>query len=374
MTGEEVKDTAAHPEDAAARGYDPFARGAFPVGVRTIRAHDAARGRLFTCEVWYPAAQRHAGQDSAPETQDSFVVPLRGAPRRQRAVRDAEGRAGTYPPVVFSHGSAAGARRMATYLCTHLASHGYLVAALDHSEVFAPELQPAPGETDEQRRARAELWIASRVPDVRFLLDQMLGGEAWDSEAEIDSDRVGIVGYSFGGWTALAAPEVEPRVRAVVALAPGGASNPKPGIIAAQLTFAWGRDVPTLYLAAENDVLIPPEGVRELFARTHATKLLVFLRRADHAHFLDDAEREHETVRTMPWPGNLAWIPKEMLPITELCTEEQSHLFARGLTVCHLDATLKQREDARHFLDGDIASELAARGVETTVHRPGDAR
>ncbi len=42
------------------------------------------------------------------------------------------------------------------------------------------------------------------------------------AEAHVDPDRVGIVGHSFGGWTALAAPEVEPRIRAVVALGPGG--------------------------------------------------------------------------------------------------------------------------------------------------------
>ena len=360
--------------DEAPRRYDPFARGAFTAGVRAVSLHDAARSRLFTCEVWYPASARHAGQDLAPETQDSFNVPLRDAPRRQRAVRDAEARPGTYPLVVFSHGSAAGARRMATYLCTHLCSHGYLVAALDHSEVFAPELAPAAGETDDERGARAELWVASRVPDVRFLLDQMLGGAAWDSEAVADAGRVGVVGYSFGGWTALAAPETEPRIGSAVALAPAGASRPKPGIIPARLTFEWAREVPTLYLSGEDDVLITPEGVRELFERTRSPKLLVFLRRADHSHFLDDAEREHETVRTMPWPGELAWIPEAMRPVSELCTEGQSHLFARGLAVSHLDATLKQNDEARRFLGGDLAAELAARGVEVTVLRPGDVQ
>jgi dienelactone hydrolase len=354
---------------SGAGDYDPFMRGRFPVGVRTIRALDAARGRPFPCEVWYPAAARHAGQDSAPGTQDLFTVPPRDTPRSQMAVRDAAALPGTYPLIIFSHHSG-GHRRAATFLCTHLGSHGYVVAALDHSEVVAAELARREGETDDQRAARVDAMIASRVPDVRFLLDHLLNGAASESEALIDGGRVGVVGHSFGGWTALAATEVEPRIRAVVALAPGGNSRPRPGILPVTLTFAWGRDVPTLYLAAENDTPIPLAGLYELFQRTPATKQMVILRRADHAHFMDNVEQEHESIRAMPFSGELAWIPKEMLPISELCSGEQAHLFVRGLTLCHMDAVLKQSEEARRFLAGDIEGELAARGVDVIVHKP----
>jgi dienelactone hydrolase len=65
------------------------------------------------------------------------------------------------------------------------------------------------------------------------------------------------VGHSFGGWTVLATPEAESRVQAVVALGPGGSAHPRPGILPLKLTFDWGRDVPTLYLAAEHDTPIP---------------------------------------------------------------------------------------------------------------------
>jgi dienelactone hydrolase len=99
----------------------------------------------------------------------------------------------------------------------------------------------------------------SRVQDVGFLLDHLLDGRSPDP-AIPDPDRIGIVGHSIGGWTALAVPETDARVRAVVALAPGGASNPKPGIIPATLTFAWSRPVATLYLVAEQDVCLPLAG------------------------------------------------------------------------------------------------------------------
>jgi predicted dienelactone hydrolase len=345
--------------------YDPFIRGRFPVGVRTLQALDTARDRLFPCEIWYPAAAQHAGQDLAPAAQDSFTAPPGGTKRSQTAVRDARAQPGNYPLILFSHHSG-GNRRAATFLSTHLSSHGYVVAALDHSEVIAEELKHREGETAAQKSARADAMIASRVPDMRFLLDRLLSA-AWDSEAKPDPNQIGIVGHSFGGWTALAIPEVEPRIRAVVALAPGGASNPRPGILRVNLTYNWGRHVPALYLVAEGDISLPIAGMYELFERTPAPKQMVILRRADHMHFMDNVEEMHETVRAMPFTGELAWILEEMRPIAELCSGEQAHLFVRGLTLCHMDKILKRREEAQRFLAGDIVAELAARGVDVTL-------
>lgn len=349
--------------------YDAFARGRFPVGVRTIQALDTARDRRFPCDIWYPAAAQYAGQDLAPGTQDLFTVPFRAAQRSQMAVRNAIAQPGTYPLIIFSH-SSGGNRQQSTFLCTHLSSHGYLVAALDHSEVVAAELAREEGETDEQKTARVEAWIANRVPDIRFLLDHLLSGAAWESEAELDPAQIGIVGHSFGGWTALAATEVERRIRAVVALAPGGGSQPKPGIIPATLTFTWGRNVPTLYLVAEDDVFLPLSGMYELCERTPTTKQMIILRRADHMHFMDNVEEMHEAVRAMPFTGELAWVPKEMRPIAEHCSGDQAHLFVRGLTLCHMDATLKRQEEARRFLAGDLEAALAERGVDAITYKP----
>ena len=156
--------------------YDPFVRGRFPVGVRTVQALDTVRNRVFPCEIWYPAGAQHAGQDIAPGTQDFFTVPSRDTPRNQTAVRNAAAQPGTWPLILFSHHSG-GHRRAATFLCTHLCSHGYVVAALDHSEVVAAELARSDGETGEERTARMEAVIASRVPDARFLLDHLLSNE-----------------------------------------------------------------------------------------------------------------------------------------------------------------------------------------------------
>jgi predicted dienelactone hydrolase len=304
--------------------FDPFARGAFSVEECTMEARDTARNRSFPCEVWRP-----------------------------------ENAAGESPVIVFSH-SSGGGRRQSTFLCTHLASHGYVVAAMDHSEVVAPELARKEGETPEQKAARTEGWLSSRVPDIRFLLDHL----AQDGH---DVSRVGIAGHSFGGWTALAAPDTEPRIGAVVAMAPAGSSRIKPGILPAKLSFQWDRDVPTLLLAAANDISLPLEGMYEIFARVPATKRLAILCRADHLHFMDDVEKRHEAVRAIPFSGELSWISKEMLPISELCSGERAHLFTCGLTLAHFDAVLRESAAAWQFLEGDVEAELARRAVEAQI-------
>jgi len=308
--------------------YDPFVPGRFTVAEQSMQAFDAARNRSFPCDIWRPTEA-----------------------------------AGIYPLILLSHSSGGSGRRGYTFLTNHLASHGHIVAGLNHSELVAPELGFRDGENAEQRAARAEAAIASRVPDIRFLLHYVL------SEARLRPAPVGIVGHSFGGWTALASPDVVHQIRAVVALAPGGNSNPRPGILPAKLAFKWGRDVPTLVLVADNDVCLPIDGMYEIFERIPAAKRMVVLRRADHMHFMDNVEELHEVVRTSPpWIPELDYLQKEMRPIGELCTGEQSHLFVRGLTVAHFDAVLRQSDEARRFLAGDIHAELASRGIEAFVH------
>ena len=114
----------------------------------------------------------------------------------------------------------------------------------------------------------------------------------------------------------------------------------------------------------------------ELFERTPDPKQLITLRRADHMHFVDNVEQAHEAFRTMsPVPRELADMQKEMIPIAELSSGEQAHLWIRGLAVAHMDAFLKDQRKAIEFLAGDIAGELAKRGVEVTLHRAvGQAR
>jgi predicted dienelactone hydrolase len=169
-------------------------------------------------------------------------------------VRDAAAQPGDYVLIVFSHHSG-GNRRIATFLCSHLASHGYVVAALDHSEVVAAELAPKDSETEQQRTARAEACVANRVPDIRFLIDYVLHSAVLHSETNLNPAQIGIVGHSLGGWTALAAPEVEQDIRPLVACGgpeSGGhgtkrfqtSLSPAPVFPGVNLNHLWAVSVP----------------------------------------------------------------------------------------------------------------------------------
>ena len=297
--------------------YDPALAGPHTVETSDYKAEDEARGITFPVDVWAPAGDRSEAR----------------------------------PLVVFSHYSG-GDRRKSSFLCTHLASHGYVVAALDHSEVADQRLARRNEETTDQRQARVQAVIASRVPDVRFLLDFMLAGGYG-----VDGSRIGIVGHSFGGWTALAAPESDERIRSVVALAPGGSERPRPGIMPVKLTFDWGRALPTLFIAADSDVPIPIQNVVELYDRAPSPKRLFVLRRADHQHFVDDVEGEQEAVRTATFPGESAWIPAATRPMAELMSGDDAHRIVRALTLAHFDASLRQSAAAGRFLDTVALSE-----------------
>ena len=195
--------------------------------------------------------------------------------------------------------------------------------------MVAAELAARAGKTPGEWSARINAVIYSRVPDARFLLDYLLDGQA--AGVVLDAGRVVLAGHSLGGWTVLATPESDPGVRAVVAMAPGGSSRPRPGVLPLSLTFAWGRDVPALYLAAEDDVPVSPGRGARVVRPDAGGQVLVILRHADHQHFADDVEASHETLRAMTLPGEDAWIPAAMRPITDLYPGEHAHLFARGL-------------------------------------------
>ena len=328
--------------------YDPFEPGRFGVGVRTFEVRDQDRARVFPGEIWYPAASSRPPGGSAEE-------------------RGARAAPGLRPLIIFSHFSGGG-RRTATYLTTHLASHGYAVAAIDHSEVVTPELAPSPDEDRSDRGRRIDVIIASRVPDVRVLLSALTGPHrpVGLDGIGLHPELTGVAGHSFGGWTALAAPEQDSRVRAVVALAPGGSSRPTPGVLPLTLAFEWKRVLPVLILTGDSDVPVPLEGVQEIFGRAPEPKRMFVLRRADHEHFADDVEASHEALRATTLPGEAAWMTAAILPASKLCPGEHGHLFARSLALAHLDSTLRGSGSAEDFLAERAVRALAARGVEAS--------
>ncbi|MCS6815083.1 MAG: alpha/beta hydrolase, partial [Cyanobacteria bacterium] len=106
------------------------------------------------------------------------------------------------PLIVISHGIASD-RTTFAYLARHLASYGFAVAALEHPETssgaflrFLGGLQGSPNATD----------IVERPSDITYLLDYLqLRAEADPARyGRINLQQVGVLGQSFGGYTALA--------------------------------------------------------------------------------------------------------------------------------------------------------------------------
>lgn len=329
--------------------YDPFKRGRFSVGVRTLEMRDRKRSLRTHVEMWYPASESHFGQDYATQTVDTYEHDS-GATRSQEAVRDADAASGNHALVIYSHGTARWSRRSATFLCSLLASHGYVVAAPDHYEIVKCD-------------ASGDEVAANRPADVSTLLDWMLGGSE-TGDIHVEPSRISAVGYSLGGWTVLSALENEQRIRAVVAHAPAGGSKPRPGVFAGKLTFKWKREVPALYLFAEDDTLTQFDSVKDLYRRAPSPKRSFVLRKADHMHFIDAVEEEHEVMRTSLWPEEMSYVATEMRPMEDLCAGEKAHAFASSLTLAHLDAYLLWKDEARRWLTENVSAQLKARGID----------
>jgi predicted dienelactone hydrolase len=339
--------------------YDPFARGSYPVGVRTRELCDDARdGRVLPMEIWYPASDDVTGRDQDRATCDHYEIRpgVRGG--WQLAVRDAPARAGTFPFLAFSHGYG-GHRRQSTFLCTHLASHGYVVAAVDHTGNTVNDLLRVALDPDRGRAAaRRGSAVADRPADLVFVLDSLATGALTGTDVA-DPQRAGLIGHSFGGWTALAVTGRDPRVAVTCALAPAGGHSET---LFRELDFAWARPVPTLVIAAELDSILPLESVRKIYDHLAAPKRGAVLRRADHLHFCDAVGRLHEMYRAMPAQAD---IPrhKPMLPMAELCPGKHGYAIAQSLCLAHLDAHLRHQATAVDFLADRWQAELLARGV-----------
>jgi predicted dienelactone hydrolase len=108
------------------------------------------------------------------------------------------GRVGKYPVIVVSHGLGSD-RGSFAYLAEHLASHGYVVVVPAHPGSDAAQMAALlQGKAEE---VAAPLEFVDRPLDVKFILDRLSAEKRLDYA---DWNNVGVVGQSFGGYTALA--------------------------------------------------------------------------------------------------------------------------------------------------------------------------
>jgi predicted dienelactone hydrolase len=239
--------------------------GKFGVGVKTIQLVNPKQldilkakageptpvyDRPLTVEVWYPAKPAadtpNAGHYRVIARDPKQEVTLYG-----KGVRDASADAtsGPYPLLIISHGYP-GNRFLLSHLGENLASKGYVVASIDHTDSTYSD-QLAFGST-----------LLNRPLDQLFVLNEMAklnAGDAGDTikgalKNMVNADATGLIGYSMGGYGvvntigggfaesalkfATAPPNgvlasrqagnaaytatIDPRIKAAVAIAPWG--------------------------------------------------------------------------------------------------------------------------------------------------------
>jgi dienelactone hydrolase len=215
-----------------------------PAGTTSLHLTDTSRpdpwaagvnARELMVSLWYPATPsdgRRACYMTPAESELQLTSRgITGVPpgvlsmTRTNAVSDAApaGLEGALPLVVLSPGFT-NSRSVLTGLAEDLASHGYVVAGIDHTyESFATTFPDGRVTTCLARRARRpgerfwEKLVAGRAADVCFVLDELTSAHpAWPGARLIDPSRIAMAGHSVGGATAIAALLGNSRIRAGV--------------------------------------------------------------------------------------------------------------------------------------------------------------
>jgi predicted dienelactone hydrolase len=325
-------------------------RGPFGAGVTTLELIDESRPtdayrdfpgsptRKLVTEIWYPAEQPGTGPEQRDAALDKTEAP--------------------YPLIVFGHGLPSLSRQSASTL-QHLASHGYIVAA----PTFPLTNLNAPGGPYFRD-------VVNQPGDVSIVIDEItaLASDETSKFFEVvDLDAVGMAGHSFGGLTALLAtsgPTKDERLKVIATVA-------APGCF---LSGEDGPDLPSLFIAASQDLFVSQPSVRAGYDAAAGPKYYVEIRGADHTR-VADVDVEDTVIR--PLFGSLTRdedlsddaeaAADELgldlsrcsdqedepppMPVVEAARQRE---LLRAFLTPFFDAHLKGSDEARDFLRGEL--------------------
>ncbi|KKO53218.1 alpha/beta hydrolase family protein [Paenibacillus sp. DMB20] len=234
----------------------PTPSGEFRVGTETFHFIDTHREETFTeqkgdkrelmVQVWYPAAESGGSSEKStvfPQDKKLFHTYMQaysgylGLPAaaldywkysRANAYAHADllPADDPYPVVLLSHGMGVG-RILHTSQAENLASHGYIVFAIDHTYSTVTTAFPDGRVTGfltvqsqdrffEDSRAILQVWNKDAAFVVYQLEKLNSGAIVSKFKGKLDMDNIGMMGHSFGGAAAFKAVYSNPRIKAGV--------------------------------------------------------------------------------------------------------------------------------------------------------------
>lgn len=261
----------------------PRPTGPFPAGTAAYQWDDASRPEMYTADpddvrqimvqFWYPA---DVSPDTltAPffdriETAGPVIAQRLGLPSfifnhaaliQTASVPDAPLATdpSAFPVLIFSPGYNS-LRTQSTTLMEELASHGYIVLALDHTytgvvtsfpdgrvELLNPDVLPEREVIGEERYRRMSLAMGDVwEQDIAFVLAQLEAGKL-DSRfvGRLELDRIGLFGHSTGGGVVSRLCATDTRCKVGVGLDAWLGVTPDE-------TIAAGAERPILFLMSE---------------------------------------------------------------------------------------------------------------------------
>ncbi len=264
---------------------------AYPVKVKDIAGNEVERS--LTLEVWYPAASSAQKATYINETRSGQVFEVQADASRDAPIADADT---DFPVIIISHGYT-GYRTLMFYLGEHLASHGYVVAAIDHTDSTNKDVNFA-----ENPYSGFPSTLLNRSRDQVLTLNSI--SENTFFKESVDASKAGVIGYSMGGYGAVSTvggcyafndqtaatftgtqdPKTAALIKEALNTCAGGKANSEEALPAWKAALAlapWGGQhqlfdvqslnnikVPVLYVAGDNDDISGYDGIKWLFDNT----------------------------------------------------------------------------------------------------------